>query len=315
MQGIGYIGAILGIACALVALASAACGASPPADPEDWLQRTTVERSAAMWDRLGTSPRRLHVSGAVVRFVEAGPGDGNAPVLFFVHGHGGSMGDFGPVAAALVPDHEIVAIDLPGFGGSVQDSDDYSLEHYVSVLSDIAARMGRTRVHLVCHSLGGQICMAAALSREPFVASMTLVDSAGIQDPQEFVQRISKRLGGINTGKVTTTRGRSMFDVAVSDGPFASRVMSRSPAVLAALSSFDRNYRREVRRIRQPTLIVWGERDPVFPLADGVTLKENIAGSEMRVVYGAGHAPQLSHPEPVSRWIAGHVAAVEGSLR
>jgi pimeloyl-ACP methyl ester carboxylesterase len=157
--------------------------------------------------------------------------------------------------------------------------------------------------------------MAASLSREPFVASLTLVDTAGIQDPQEFVQRISKRLGGINTGKVTTARGRSMFDVAVSDGPLASRVMSRSPAVLAALASFDRSYRREVRRIGQPTLIVWGADDPVFPLADGVMLKESIDGAEMRVVYGAGHSPQLSHPEPVARWIAGHVAAVERSRR
>jgi pimeloyl-ACP methyl ester carboxylesterase len=311
MKRIGHIGAALGIACAL----AAACGARSPAEPEDWLHCTTAERSAAMWERLGTAPRDVRVSGAVVRFVEAGPGAGTAPALLFVHGHGGSMGDFGPVAAALSPDHRIVAIDLPGFGGSIQDTDDYSLERFVSVLAELAARMGLSRVHLVCHSLGGQICMAAALSREPFVASLTLVDSAGIQDPQEFVQRISKRLGGINTGKVTTARGRSMFDVAVSDGPFASRVMSRSPAVLAALSSFDRNYRREVRRISRPTLIVWGELDPIFPLADGVTLKENIAGAELRVVYGAGHSPQLSDPEPISRWIAGHVARVEGGAR
>jgi 4,5:9,10-diseco-3-hydroxy-5,9,17-trioxoandrosta-1(10),2-diene-4-oate hydrolase len=309
----GHIGSLLALAAALAALA-AACGAKPPAGPEDWLHRTTEERSAEMWERLGTSPRWIRVSGAVLRFVEAGPGDG-APALMFVHGHGGSMGDFGPVAARLAGDHRIVAADLPGFGGSVQDGDDYSLTRYVSVLAELAGRMELPRVHLVCHSLGGQICMAAALSREPFVAGMTLVDSAGIQDPQEFVQRISKRLGGINTGKVTTARGRSMFDVAVSDGPLASRVMSRSPAVLAALSSFDRSYRREVRRIAQPTLIVWGENDPIFPLADGVTLKDNIAGSEMRVVYGAGHAPQLSHPEPVARWIAGHVAAVEERSR
>jgi pimeloyl-ACP methyl ester carboxylesterase len=45
-----------------------------------------------------------------------------------------------------------------------------------------------------------------------------------------------------------------------------------------------------------PTLIVWGERDPVIPVEHGLAAHEQMPGSRLELVERAGHFPQLSEP-------------------
>ena len=49
--------------------------------------------------------------------------------------------------------------------------------------------------------------------------------------------------------------------------------------------------------------IFWGENDPIFTVANGFFLRNNIRGSQLKVVPGAGHVPQLSHAELVEGWV------------
>ncbi len=46
-----------------------------------------------------------------------------------------------------------------------------------------------------------------------------------------------------------------------------------------------------------PTLIVWGDRDPIIPLEHGIRAHEMIAGSRLEVFEGAGHFPHCEQPE------------------
>ena len=175
----------LGLAAALLA---SACGARAPAsETESWTERSTEERSSAMYRELGVAPRLLHLDRAVVRFVDLaprgprrGPGPRPEEALVLVHGIHGSAGDFAPVVLELAGRERVVAVDLPGFGGSVRADDDYSIDAYVRFLGAFTRRLGLERVHLVCHSLGGQICLGAALHDPEWLGSLTLIDAAGI---------------------------------------------------------------------------------------------------------------------------------------
>ena len=46
-----------------------------------------------------------------------------------------------------------------------------------------------------------------------------------------------------------------------------------------------------------PTLIVWGDRDPIIPMAHGIAAHEAIPGSRFEIFEGAGHYPHCEQPE------------------
>src|SRR5512137_587173 len=126
--GLGLRSAALVVAlCA----GAASCGdrAPAPAAERGWQELSHEERDARMFDALDAEPRRIRVGSSVLRFVDVGPrrpamdaGPGGAtdaaPAWLFVHGFGGSMGDFAPLVIALSESRRVLALDLPGFGDS-----------------------------------------------------------------------------------------------------------------------------------------------------------------------------------------------------
>jgi pimeloyl-ACP methyl ester carboxylesterase len=65
----------------------------------------------------------------------------------------------------------------------------------------------------------------------------------------------------------------------------------------------------ELSRIAAPTLLVWGDRDALVPLADQDMLLNSIAGSRLIVYPGAGHAPHWEEPERFARNLAAFAQA------
>jgi 3-oxoadipate enol-lactonase len=68
------------------------------------------------------------------------------------------------VLAELAQHHRVLAFDLPGFGESASSDEHYSIDSYVETLREFLDRVDVGPVHLVCHSLGGHGCIAAALT-------------------------------------------------------------------------------------------------------------------------------------------------------
>jgi len=272
-----------------------------------------------MFSAVGAEPRQIRVGSSVLRFVDVGPrrpgGDGGpedgretAPALLFVHGFGGSMGDFAPLVIRLSETRRVLALDLPGFGDSATDGEDTSIEFLATLLEDFARAVGAPRADLVCHSLGGQVCLALGIRGSRLVESLTLIDAAGVYGRSSFVERASKTFAHVNIGEVVTAPGRSALDVPEGDRAIFRRLVSDDRATLTALESFRTDYRGQVQRIETPTRIIWGADDPVFSLESAFFLAENIPGARLYIVEGAGHTPQLSHADIVLRWIAERAA-------
>lgn len=304
---------VISVALCAVALA---CGdrVPLPAAERSWPDLTAKERDARMCDALGAEPRRIRVGDAVLRFIDVGPrrvgadagaggGAESAPPWLFVHGFGGSIGDFAPLVIRLSETRRVLAVDLPGFGDSVTSGNDTSIEFLADLVERFAHAVAAERADLVCHSLGGHVCLALAIRGARFVESLTLIDAAGVYERASFVERATKTFGHVNIGEVVTAPGRSALDVPEGDRAIFRRFVSEDRETLTALESFRADYRGEVPRIGVPTRIIWGTRDTVFPIESAFFLAENIEGARLYLVEGAGHAPQLSHPEIVLRWL------------
>jgi pimeloyl-ACP methyl ester carboxylesterase len=63
--------------------------------------------------------------------------------------------------------------------------------------------------------------------------------------------------------------------------------------------------REMIRRIPQPTLVIWGADDPILPLSDARAFQRDLPRCVgVREVPGCGHTPQLESPEVVAQHIA-----------
>jgi pimeloyl-ACP methyl ester carboxylesterase len=67
----------------------------------------------------------------------------------------------------------------------------------------------------------------------------------------------------------------------------------------------DKGLRRRIHRVSAPTLLVWGDQDRLVSPVYAEEFAGLLRHSEIAMIPGAGHLPQLEDPEPVRRAVLG----------
>ena len=281
-----------------------------------WAPDRPVEELTARW---AAPPSRFEpLLGLNVHLRDEGPRDDPTPIVL-LHGTGDSLHTWQGWADALTPTRRVIRYDLPGFGLTGPDrAHDYSMKRQVEVLMAVLDRVGATRVVLGGNSYGGGIAWQAALTHPDRVAALVLVDASGAPASDTaaatataprsvpigfrlarmtwaapLVQRVLPR-GVIESSlrnvygdpsKVTPELVDRYFDLATRAGNRAA--LQARFGQRGALAS-----EAPVSAITQPTLILWGARDRLIPLAAGERFHSAIARSELAVFEDLGHVPQ-----------------------
>jgi pimeloyl-ACP methyl ester carboxylesterase len=246
--------------------------------------------------------RQIELNGTRLRWLDASNADSEKTPWLFVHGIGGRMEDFGPLLPSAARSARVLALDLPGFGESTNPEKDFRLVFFTQTIRALLDRLEVNRIRLVCHSMGGQICIALTLEDAARVESLTLIDAAGTYDPRTYAQGTLKRRVGLNLG-VSEGARNPMIEMLTGDQTLIKRMLSSRTTPLAALWSFKTNLRRRVAELRVPTLIIWGTDDQVFPVEEGLWLKENVRGSELHLIEGGTHTPFEDHHAAILEWM------------
>jgi pimeloyl-ACP methyl ester carboxylesterase len=255
--------------------------------------------------------------GHRVRFHRAGEG----PLLVLLHGIASTADTWAPVAEALAARHTVLAPDLLGHGDSAKPRGDYSLGAYASGVRDLVAALGHDRATVVGHSLGGGIAMQFAYQFPERVERLVLISSGGLGREVHLILRAAtlpgselvlallgggwlRATGGALGGALTRLglkTGEDLGGVASGIGSLAD-AGARGAFVQTARAAIDAGGQRVSATDRLylaaelPTLIVWGERDPIIPAAHGRAAHEAIPGSRLEVFAGAGHFPHREEP-------------------
>ncbi|PJI97877.1 pimeloyl-ACP methyl ester carboxylesterase [Acidovorax sp. 69] len=101
------------------------------------------------------------------------------PVVMFVPGSYSTPAAWRGIQKRLPPQYRMVGTSLCGYGATTDSRSvgDLDIDHEVRVLEHVAARMGNGPLHLVGHSFGGTVALAAALSRTVEVSSLALFEA------------------------------------------------------------------------------------------------------------------------------------------
>jgi len=274
-------------------LFTAAAYAAPPAE----LMRAPGARAEHVHDP---------VFGGRVALYRAGPAQASPgrQTVVLVHGLGAPAArDWSAVIPALALRHEVIALDLPGFGYSDKGNHYYSLDNFVRVLDAVVTEPARFT--LVGHSMGAAVAIAYAAAHPERVERLVLLDAAGVLHRSVYVEFLAqtalKRALGADSplleplARAIRSRAENWpedDELALERAGVRQRLLGGEPAAIAAVGMTGYDFSRALRRIRAPTLVVWGAEDRVAPLRTGHALAAAISGARL-LVLPAGHAPQI----------------------
>ncbi|NHN56363.1 acetoin dehydrogenase dihydrolipoyllysine-residue acetyltransferase subunit [Calidifontibacter sp. DB0510] len=272
------------------------------------LEAGAVEESA------GPEIGKVTVDGREIAYARMGS-EGEHIVL--VHGYGGDKNSWLFVQEPLSSSYLVDAIDLPGHGESTKDVGDGSLDVLAQAVTGYLAERGIERAHLVGHSLGGAVAIAAAAAAPAQVASLTLIAPAGVGPDinadylRGFAQAQSRRelqphLTALFADPSLATRqlADDLMKYKRLDGVDASL-----NALLATLLDGDRagiEVAPLLSSTRVPVRVVWGEADAVVPISNAEGLADR---ADVTRVPDAGHMAHMEQPSAVVRAVTSAVEA------
>jgi pimeloyl-ACP methyl ester carboxylesterase len=311
---------------------------APIADEDRAAAATPVDPDSLDVLAAESDPSELHevpIHGHRVCFRLAGSG----PLIVLIHGITGNSTQWQPVMEALCDRYTVFAPDLLGHGESAKPRGDYSLGAYASGIRDLLIGLAAEPATVVGHSLGGGIAMQLAYQYPERCGRLVLISSGGIArevspllraaalpgsevvlplitharllEAGAFLGRALGRIG-LRTGPdiAEAARGYASLNDREARAAFLHTLRAVIDPTGQRVSAMDRLYLAEA----MPSLIVWGERDPIIPAHHGELAHEAMPGSRLELIPDAGHFPQLSDPIRISRLLSDFVDTTDEAM-
>ncbi|MBB1257337.1 alpha/beta fold hydrolase [Streptomyces sp. OF8] len=252
---------------------------------------------------------------------------GGGQPLVLMHGIGHHLQAWEPVSDVLAADHDVIELDLPGFGLSTwppgaDASRPYAPHTIVSLLGAAFDTLGLARPHVVGNSLGG--LLALRLGAAGRVRSVTAFSPAGFWTERERRRAFALLVGMRAAARrlpdpLVVALSGSAAGRAVLAGVVYARPARRSPQAVAeevrvlgdapGFESALAEGRRPTAAFRQPiadvpVTIAWGDRDLLLPPRQGVRAKRVLPDARLVRLPGCGHVPMNDDPATVVRVIS-----------
>jgi poly(3-hydroxyalkanoate) depolymerase len=250
------------------------------------------------------------VGGRTLR-VSVRPGDGTLTPLLLMNGIGASLEVLQPFVDALDPRREVIRFDVPGVGGSPRPVMPYTMATFTPVVAGLLTRLGhRAAVDVLGFSWGGGLAQQFAVQHRQRCRRLVLAATGmGSLMVPAHPRVLSKML--------TPRRHRDPAYARAIAGEIYGGTMREHPERAATVLHADsrlgprRGYYYQLaagtgwtslpllRMIKQPTLVIAGDDDPIIPTVNPRLMARLIPNSELHL-YRGGHlalvteAPELA---------------------
>jgi pimeloyl-ACP methyl ester carboxylesterase len=237
--------------------------------------------------------------------------------LVLLHGWMMAHGYFASLVDALVGERELVLIDLPGFGESDCPAPScfaYDFEAFACAVDEVLDRLALGPIDLLGHSLGGGV--ALRLARRPEIMRLILMAPLVYRIPlpleaHALALPVLGRLlwqGAVRRRDFFRQMRRDVEDKELVGAEYVRWAYERFVRPGGRAASYEAfRVASELpldsdapARVRQPTLLVWGDADRLIPLSHGQRLRAAIPDARLEVVPATGHTPFIERPRLVA---------------
>lgn len=254
--------------------------------------------------------RFVNVNGSLMHYRDEGEGD----VILLIHGACASLHTFEPWAERLKENYRVVSIDLPGSGLSEAPEWDENDANgtYIKYVRAFLEILQIESCCIVGNSLGGWIAWEMASRYPKLINRLVLLSAAGHIDhtsvPSIFYLGRIPMLNKM--GRAVIARSfiqKNMEAVFVHSNLVTTKLVDRyydlfsqkanTSAFLFWLGSKFVDNTKKLSKIKQPTLIIWGEQDSWIKINNAYRFSNAIPNSELVIYEDLGHIPQEEAPE------------------
>jgi len=248
----------------------------------------------------------MECRGASVHYEMQGEGDKRVVLL---HGWGCEIKLMKPVADFLAKDMRVLSIDFPGFGRSGRPPEPWGVPEYAQALMELLQKLDFLPCSVVAHSFGARVTICAATQRPECFEKLVLTGAAGIQKPQteegkkrsQEYKRLKALCEGVKRIKIFGALPDKMEEklrqkYGSPDYNALDAEMRKTFVKVISLDLTDR-----LPHIKQPTLLLWGDKDTETPLWMGQKMEKLIPDAGLVVLEGGSHFAYL---EQVGRFNA-----------
>jgi pimeloyl-ACP methyl ester carboxylesterase len=268
----------------------------------------------------------VELDGMQVHIRDTGPREDPYPIVL-LHGMSSSLHTYEGWQTSLQDKHRVISVDLPGFGlTGPSPQGDYRIDAYTRFVLRLLDTLGLRRVILVGNALGGEVAWQTAILAPERVRKLVLIDSDGYQPsvlsmPLAFqiasmsgLRWISER---ILPRSLVATSVRSVFgDPAHATQEKVDRYFELNLRVGNRRALFQRMDQAQfgsnaglIRRVQQPTLVMWGEKDEMISPDQGLLFCRDIPHCKLVSFPGLGHLPQEENPQATLQALREFLAA------
>lgn len=208
--------------------------------------------------------------------------------IVFLHGWQQDKRSFSPLVSFLWKTHRLFLLDLPGFGQSDLPPDSFTSNNYAQVIVDWLREKKLKKVVLVGHSFGGKVACIIAADYPHIVSKLILIANSGIPHPKAWYPLV----------KLIPLSMRKTFKPL-----FSSRDYKEAGEMLEIFKTIVMEDIRSIfKKIKTPTLVIWGKEDHELPVSDGKEIGRLIEGSILEIIEG-GHFPFIENPPKIAQTI------------
>jgi pimeloyl-ACP methyl ester carboxylesterase len=243
----------------------------------------------------------VDADGFRIRYQEAGEG----PPLVHLHGAGGLR--LTSAHDLLSRAFRVIAFEMPGFGAA-DNQKTQTVQDLATTMAAAAEALGLSRFNLIGTSFGGTVASWVAMQRRDLVAALVLDAPSAIRpegsepvsgSPEEIAHRLYAHPERVPSTPVVepAMAARRLTFVRRLRGPARDTVLEEG-----------------LRRLRVPTLVLFGTQDGVIPAEMGRIYKELIADAHLVFVYDAGHALMVERPEACAEVVTDFLERTDGFI-
>lgn len=252
---------------------------------------------------------------------------GHGSPVVLIHGVGLQGAIWGPQVEALRGDHDVIAVNMPGHGGSSRPPADATLAHYADAILALLDALEIGRAHVVGHSMGALVAVEFALAHPERVAGLVAMNAVFCRAPEQRAA-IEARLAALGDGPArpdwSGTIGRWFGDPVP---PSLEAAAARTRAFLCEIDPVgyrrtyrlfarsDAEHRERLPRLAVPALFFTGEHDPNSTPSMSEAMAAVAPRGRAIVLPGERHMMALTDPDRTNRVLREFIEQAERAER
>jgi len=251
----------------------------------------------------------INIDENKIRYLESGNSDNT---LVLIHGLGASANRWEYVIPHFKKNYRVIVPDLIGFGYSDKPLVDYTADFFSKFLKKFLEKLDIKNPVLIGSSLGGQIIVEYTLNNNNAVKKLVLISPSGVMkhstpalDAYVMAALYPNQEAAKNAFEMMSGSSKNIDPKIVEDFVKRMRLPNAKMAFMSTLLGLKNSQilTEKLSSITVPTMVVWGELDPVIPVKYADSIVSVIKDCRFYRMDGCGHTPYVDDPETFAKTV------------